>query len=147
MANPKTTRHQLQPRPFPQYARNKSSLTRSGRLRSLHQLNLPHLGQTPLETNISHSHQHQRQPRPSNRINLSLSESQRNCAPSQNLVFHSSNSFLGTGLIFSPTGKVTNIALQFLCTKSFVQIFKPMQFPAGISIDLLVWLSCRVSYK
>ena len=23
---------------------------------------------------------------------------------------------------------------------------RPMQFPVGISIDLLVWLSCRVSY-
>ena len=25
-------------------------------------------------------------------------------------------------------------------------LVSPMQFPAGISIDLLVWLSCRVSY-
>ena len=27
-----------------------------------------------------------------------------------------------------------------------VMLVVAMQFPAGISIDLLVWLSCRVSY-
>ena len=27
------------------------------------------------------------------------------------------------------------------------QLRRTMQFPVGISIDLLVWLSCRVSYK
>ena len=30
--------------------------------------------------------------------------------------------------------------------KGTIVLSKSMQFPAGISIDLLVWLSCRVSY-
>ena len=29
---------------------------------------------------------------------------------------------------------------------SFFRLVGSKQFPAGISIDLLVWLSCRVSY-